>query len=168
VVLLSAAVSSAQNSRKLPPAKLTFTAVELFGDSATIRKCSGLTESGSSPESNPITNYFWPRATRVYINRGQDKWFPRSATGSSVLVRPDADFLEVQMVSSGRPAHELPWVRLHDQGQVPCSEWCSEGFDWRNQLFLWLAICSGAISCNRIRPPALRSRILDVRTILRR
>src|SRR6266850_1890732 len=113
VVLLSAAVSSAQNSPQAAPAQTDFTAVNCSGFVTDQKVPDGIRLISGEQSNYKIT---FGHGDRVYINRGQDKGV-RVGDRFSV-VRPDADFIEVQWFKWQTKLMKAMGTAYSDQGQV--------------------------------------------------
>jgi hypothetical protein len=113
VVLLGAAVSSAQNSPQAAPAQVDFTAVN----------CSGFVTDQKVPDgirliSGEQSNYkvTFGRGDKVYINRGQDKGV--RVGDRFLVVRPEEDATSVQWFKWQSKLMKAMGTAYKDQGQV--------------------------------------------------
>jgi len=113
VVLLGAAVSSAQNSPQAAPAQADFTAVNCSGFVIDQKVPDGIRLISGEQSNYKIT---FARGDRVFINRGQDKGV-RVGDRFSV-VRPDADFIDVQWFKWQTKLMKAMGTAYKDQGQV--------------------------------------------------
>jgi len=113
VVLLGAAVSSAQNSPQAAPAQADFTAVNCSGFVTDQKVPDGIRHISGEQSNYKIT---FARGDRVFINRGQDKGV-RVGDRFSV-VRPDADAVEVQWFKWQTKLMKAMGTAYKDEGQV--------------------------------------------------
>jgi hypothetical protein len=113
VVLLGAAVSSAQNSPQAGPAQTDFSAVNCSGFVADQKVPDGIRLISGEQSNYKIT---FARGDRVYINRGQDKGV-RVGDRFSV-VRPDTDFIDVSWFKWQAKLMKAMGTAYRDQGQV--------------------------------------------------
>jgi hypothetical protein len=113
VVLFGAAASSAQNSPPAGPAQTDFTAVNCSGFVTDQKVPDGIRLISGEQSNYKIT---FARGDRVYINRGQDKGV-RVGDRFSV-VRPDADFIDVQWFKWQTKLMKAMGTAYRDQGQV--------------------------------------------------
>ena len=113
VVLLGAAVSSAQNSPQAAPAQADFTAVNCSGFVTDQKVPDGIRLISGEQSNYKIT---FARGDRVFINRGQDKGV-RIGDRFSV-VRPDSDFIDVQWFKWQTKLMKAMGTAYRDEGQV--------------------------------------------------
>jgi hypothetical protein len=113
VVLLGAALSSAQNSPQAGPTQTDFSAVNCSGFVTEQKVPDGIRLISGEQSNYKIT---FARGDRVYINRGQDKGV-RVGDRFSV-VRPDADFIDVQWFKWQTKLMKAMGTAYRDQGQV--------------------------------------------------
>ena len=113
VVLLSAAVSSAQNSPQAAPAQTDFTAVNCSGFVTDQKVPDGIRLISGEQSNYKIT---FGRGDRVYINRGQDKGV-RVGDRFSV-VRPDQDPTDVSWFKWQTKLLKAMGTPYVDAGQV--------------------------------------------------
>jgi len=113
VVLLGAAVSSAQNSPQAAPAQADFTAVNCSGFVTDQKVPDGIRLISGEQSNYKIT---FARGDRVFINRGQDKGV-RVGDRFSV-VRPDSDFIDVQWFKWQTKLMKAMGTAYRDEGQV--------------------------------------------------
>ncbi len=113
VVLLGTAVSSAQNQPQGVPPQTDFTAVNCSGFVTDQKVPDGIRLISGEQSNYKIT---FARGDRVFINRGQDKGV-RVGDRFSV-VRPDADFIDVQWFKWQTKLMKAMGTAYKDQGQV--------------------------------------------------
>jgi hypothetical protein len=113
VVLLGAAVSSAQNSPQAAPAQADFTAVNCSGFVTDQKVPDGIQLISGEQSNYKIT---FARGDRVFINRGQDKGV---RVGDRFLVmRPEEDATSVQWFKWQTKLMKAMGTAYSDQGQV--------------------------------------------------
>lgn len=113
VVLLGAAVSSAQNSPQAAPVQADFTAVNCSGFVTDQKVPDGIQLISGEQSNYKIT---FARGDRVFINRGQDKGV---RVGDRFLVmRPEEDATSVQWFKWQTKLMKAMGTAYSDQGQV--------------------------------------------------
>jgi hypothetical protein len=113
VVLLGAAVSSAQNSPQAAPAQADFTAVNCSGFVTDQKVPDGIQLISGEQSNYKIT---FARGDRVYINRGQDKGV--RVGDRFMVVRPEEDATSVQWFKWQSKLMKAMGTAYKDQGQV--------------------------------------------------
>ena len=113
VVLLGAAVSSAQNSPQAAPAQADFTAVNCSGFVTDQKVPDGIQLISGEQSNYKIT---FGRGDRVYINRGQDKGV--RIGDRFMVVRPEEDPYGVQWFKWQSKLMKAMGTTYRDQGQV--------------------------------------------------
>jgi hypothetical protein len=113
VVLLGAAVSSAQNSPQAAPAQADFTAVNCSGFVTDQKVPDGIQLISGEQSNYKIT---FGRGDKVYINRGQDKGV--RVGDRFLVVRPEEDPYGVQWFKWQTKLMKAMGSTYKDQGQV--------------------------------------------------
>ena len=113
VLLLGAAVSSAQNSPHSAPAQVDFTAVNCSGFVTDQKVPDGMRLISGEQSNYKIT---FGRGDRVFINRGQDKGV--RVGDRFTVVRPEEDATSVQWFKWQAKLMKAMGTAYKDQGQV--------------------------------------------------